>query len=146
MIQIIFRFLNFMRCLQFIIIAGFRNRSTYLYDILRPKLIHEANIDLLCELVHILKVEVLGEQSARQSEPLAGLQPTLQRILADVNERLTFRARTYIRDEVPFYLTSRCLDRFPTISLLSLSLVITSTSLIFICIYVEIVKFICCPQ
>ncbi|KAH0897791.1 hypothetical protein HID58_047359 [Brassica napus] len=73
--------------------------STYLYDILRPKLIHEANIDLLCELVHILKVEVLGEQSARQSEPLVGLRPTLQRILADVNERLTFRARTYIRDE-----------------------------------------------
>ncbi|EOA34883.1 hypothetical protein CARUB_v10022466mg [Capsella rubella] len=78
--------------------------STYLYDILRPKLIHEANIDLLCELVHILKVEVLGELSARQSEPLAGLRPTLQRILADVNERLTFRARTYIRDEIANYI------------------------------------------
>lgn len=107
-----FRFLNLMRCLQFIIIAWFLNRSTYLYDILRPKLIHEANIDLLCELVHILKVEVLGEQSARQSEPLAGLQPTLQRILADVNERLTFRARTYIRDEVPCYLTSNIFESF----------------------------------
>ncbi|KAL9311617.1 putative oligomeric Golgi complex, subunit 3 protein [Arabidopsis thaliana] len=80
--------------------------STYLYDILRPKLIHEANIDLLCELVHILKVEVLGDQSARQSEPLAGLRPTLQRILADVNERLTFRARTYIRDEIANYTPS----------------------------------------
>ncbi|XP_010500461.1 PREDICTED: conserved oligomeric Golgi complex subunit 3-like isoform X2 [Camelina sativa] len=80
--------------------------STYLYDILRPKLIHEANIDLLCELIHILKVEVLGEQSARQSEPLAGLRPTLQRILADVNERLTFRARTYIRDEIANYIPS----------------------------------------
>ncbi|CAH2067067.1 unnamed protein product [Thlaspi arvense] len=80
--------------------------STYLYDILRPKLIHEANIDLLCELVHILKVEVLGEQSARQSETLAGLRPTLQRILADVNERLTFRARTYIRDEIANYIPS----------------------------------------
>ncbi|KAJ0229257.1 Conserved oligomeric Golgi complex subunit 3 [Hirschfeldia incana] len=80
--------------------------STYLYDILRPKLIHEANIDLLCELVHILKVEVLGEQSARQSETVAGLRPTLQRILADVNERLTFRARTYIRDEIANYVPS----------------------------------------
>ncbi|XP_010461756.1 PREDICTED: conserved oligomeric Golgi complex subunit 3-like [Camelina sativa] len=80
--------------------------STYLYDILRPKLIHEANIDLLSELIHILKVEVLGEQSARQSEPLAGLRPTLQRILADVNERLTFRARTYIRDEIANYIPS----------------------------------------
>ncbi|AAG30981.1 unknown protein [Arabidopsis thaliana] len=57
-------------------------------------------------LVHILKVEVLGDQSARQSEPLAGLRPTLQRILADVNERLTFRARTYIRDEIANYTPS----------------------------------------
>jgi hypothetical protein len=81
-------------------------RSTYLYDTLRPKLIHETNIDYLCELVDILKVEVLGEQQNRRSESLAGLRPTLQRILADVHERLTFRARTHIRDEVIFILDS----------------------------------------
>ncbi|XP_068659617.1 conserved oligomeric Golgi complex subunit 3 isoform X1 [Aristolochia californica] len=74
--------------------------STYLYDTLRPKLIHEANLDFLCELVDILKVEVLGEQLNRRSQSLAGLHPTLQRILADVCERLTFRARTYVQDEI----------------------------------------------
>ncbi|KAL6222121.1 hypothetical protein ACLB2K_005513 [Fragaria x ananassa] len=78
--------------------------STYLYDTLRPKLIHETNIDSLCELVDILKVEVLGEQLSRRSESLAGLRPTLERILADVHERLTFRARTHIRDEISNYL------------------------------------------
>ncbi|KAG2699277.1 hypothetical protein I3843_07G184700 [Carya illinoinensis] len=80
--------------------------STYLYDTLRPKLIHETNINFLCELVDILKAEVLGEQLNRRSEPLAGLRPTLQRILADVHERLTFRARTHIRDEIANYLPS----------------------------------------
>ncbi|XP_050272474.1 conserved oligomeric Golgi complex subunit 3 isoform X2 [Quercus robur] len=80
--------------------------STYLYDTLRPKLIHETNIDFLCELVDILKVEVLGEQVNRRGESLAGLRPTLQRILADVHERLTFRARTHIRDEIANYLPS----------------------------------------
>lgn len=75
-------------------------RCTYLYDTLRPKLIHETHIDTLCELVDILKVEVLGEQLSRRTESLAGLRPTLDRILADVHERLTFRARTHIRDEV----------------------------------------------
>ena len=75
-----------------------------MYDTLRPKLIHETNIDFLCELVDILKVEVLGEQLNRRSESLAGLRPTLQRILADVHERLTFRARTHISDEVLFNL------------------------------------------
>lgn len=50
--------------------------------------------------MEILKVEVLGEQLSRRVESLAGLRPTLDRILADVHERLTFRARTHIRDEV----------------------------------------------
>ncbi|PPD86759.1 hypothetical protein GOBAR_DD16299 [Gossypium barbadense] len=77
--------------------------STYLYDTLRPRLIHETNVDFLCELVDILKVEVLGEQLSRRSESLAGLRPTLERILADIHERLTFRARTHIRDEIANY-------------------------------------------
>ncbi|KAA3477319.1 conserved oligomeric Golgi complex subunit 3-like [Gossypium australe] len=79
--------------------------STYLYDTLRPRLIHETNVDFLCELVDILKVEVLGEQLSRRSESLAGLRPTLERILADIHERLTFRARTHICDEVCLLLT-----------------------------------------
>ncbi|GJX30089.1 hypothetical protein Tco_0238168 [Tanacetum coccineum] len=37
-------------------------RCTFLYDILRLKLIHETNLDALCELVDILKIEVIGEQ------------------------------------------------------------------------------------
>ncbi|XP_020531892.1 conserved oligomeric Golgi complex subunit 3 isoform X1 [Amborella trichopoda] len=73
---------------------------TYLYDILRPKLIHELNLDFLCELIDILKVEVLGEQLGRRGESVAGLRPTVDRILADVHERLTFRAQTYVRDEL----------------------------------------------
>ncbi|KAL3623559.1 Golgi transport complex subunit 3 [Castilleja foliolosa] len=77
---------------------------TYLYDTLRPRLIHEANLDVLCELVDILKVEVLTEQVSRRGESLAGLRPTLERILADVHERLTFRARTHIRDEIANYI------------------------------------------
>ncbi|XP_058215756.1 conserved oligomeric Golgi complex subunit 3-like isoform X4 [Rhododendron vialii] len=76
----------------------------YLYDTLRPKLIHEANLDILCELVDILKVEVLGEKVNRRSESLAGLRPTLDRILEDVQERLTFRARSHIRDEISNYI------------------------------------------
>ena len=71
-----------------------------MYDTLRPKLMHETNLDILCELMEILNVEVLGEQVSIRGESLAGLRPTLDRILTDVHERLTFRARTHIRDEV----------------------------------------------
>ncbi|XP_058220188.1 conserved oligomeric Golgi complex subunit 3-like [Rhododendron vialii] len=78
----------------------------YLYDTLRPKLIHEVNLDILCELVNILKVEALGEKLNIRSESLAGLRPTLDRILEDVQERLTFRARNHIRDEISKYIPS----------------------------------------
>ena len=73
-----------------------------MYDTLRPRLIYEGNIDSLCELVDILKVEVLGEQLSRRGESIAGLRPILQRILADVHERLAFCSRTHIREEVSF--------------------------------------------
>uniref|UniRef100_A0A0E0ICR1 Conserved oligomeric Golgi complex subunit 3 n=1 Tax=Oryza nivara TaxID=4536 RepID=A0A0E0ICR1_ORYNI len=73
---------------------------TYLYDTLRPRLIYEGSIDSLCELVDILKVEVLGEQLSRRGESVAGLRPILQRILADIHERLAFCARTHIREEI----------------------------------------------
>lgn len=76
------------------------DRCTVLYDILRPKLIHEADLVLLCELVEILKGEVLEEELGRRGESVAGLKPTIIRILADVQERLTFRAQTHMRDEV----------------------------------------------
>lgn len=79
---------------------------TVLYDILRPKLIHEADLDLLCELVDILKGEVLEEELGRRGESVAGLKPTILRILADVQERLTFRAQTHMRDEIANYLPS----------------------------------------
>lgn len=98
---------------------GLHCRSTYLYDTLRPKLIHETNVDFLCELVDILKVEVLGEQLSRRSESLAGLRPTLERILADVHERLTFRARTHIRDEVCLLLMRACMYMFVCVHLMN---------------------------
>lgn len=50
--------------------------------------------------VDILKAEVLDEQLGRKGEAVAGLRPTVDRTLADVQERLTFRAQTYMRDEV----------------------------------------------
>ena len=84
----------------------------HLCDTLKPRLIYEGNIDSLCELVDILKVEVLGEQLSRRGESVAGLRPILQRILADVHERLAFCARTHIREEVLFQI---CLSMMVTL-------------------------------
>jgi hypothetical protein len=42
--------------------------------------------------------EVLDDQLGRVAS--AGLRPTARRVLADVRERLIFRAQSHIRDEV----------------------------------------------
>eukprot|EP00897_Mesotaenium_endlicherianum_P000101 jgi/Mesen1/10091/ME000074S09433 len=78
-------------------------RCTALYDTLRPRIIHEADLDLLCELVDILRAEVLDEQLQRRGDTCAGLRPTVMRTLADVQERLIFRGQTYMRDEITNY-------------------------------------------
>lgn len=88
---------------------------TQLYDVLRPRFIQCADLDLLCELVDILKAEVLEEQLARRGDTCAALRPTMLRTLADVQERLTFRAQTFMRDEINNYMpTSEELD-YPAI-------------------------------
>jgi hypothetical protein len=86
---------------------------TSLYDTLRARFMHEADLDLLCELVDILKGEVLDEQLGRRRESAAGLHPTIMKTLADVQGRLAFRAQTHMRDEIANYLpTAEDLD-FP---------------------------------
>ncbi len=47
-----------------------------------------------------LRAQVLEEQVARRSDAVVLLEPMLLRTLADVQERLTYRAQTFIREEI----------------------------------------------
>lgn len=73
---------------------------TLLYDAVRPALIGVQDIDALCELVDILRLEVMEEQLGRRGDAVAPLEPMLQRTLADIQERLTFRAQAFVREEI----------------------------------------------
>ncbi|KAG1657780.1 hypothetical protein FOA52_012858 [Chlamydomonas sp. UWO 241] len=77
-----------------------------LYDVLRPLVVQLADVDELCELVDILKHEVLGDQLRRRGPGADALVPTLSRTLADVQERLIFRAQAFIKEEVERYAPS----------------------------------------
>ncbi|KAG2494830.1 hypothetical protein HYH03_007071 [Edaphochlamys debaryana] len=77
--------------------------ATLLYDQLRPAVVVMQDLDELCELVDILKHEVLGEQLARRGVGGEALKPLLGRCLADVQGRLIFRVQAYIRDEISSY-------------------------------------------
>ena len=76
---------------------------TILYDVLRPLVVHLQDVDELCELVDILKHEVLGDQLNRKGPGAEALSPTLGRTLADVQSRLIYRSQAFIKDEVSSY-------------------------------------------
>ncbi|KAK9909756.1 hypothetical protein WJX75_006999 [Coccomyxa subellipsoidea] len=73
---------------------------TILYDALRPVFIQLQSLDELCGLLDILQHEVLEEQLGRRGDAVAPLRPVLLRTVADVQERLTFRAQAFIKEEV----------------------------------------------
>ncbi|GJP83624.1 hypothetical protein CLOP_g13752 [Closterium sp. NIES-67] len=84
---------------------------TVLYDALRPRFIHSADVDVLCELVDIVQADLLHHHLPRRGEWVAALRPTISRILADLRQRLIFRAHTFMRDEISNYVpTSEDLD------------------------------------
>ncbi|XRB05978.1 conserved oligomeric Golgi complex subunit 3 [Pycnococcus provasolii] len=77
-----------------------------LYDSMRPGYVATNDMDVLCELAHILKHEVLEEQLSHRVSASAGMRPLIMRVLADVQERLTFRAQAFMREEVAAFVPS----------------------------------------
>ena len=78
--------------------------SSSLYESFRPIFIRSHNIEMLCSLVYMLKTEIINEQLVTRGKSVEAFKPIVDRMLQDVQERLTFLAQTYIRDEITSYL------------------------------------------
>jgi len=74
-----------------------------LHDAVRPQYILLNDIYILAELVDVLAGEVLEEQLGRHGDAGASMRPFVETVLADVRERLIFRAQTFIKEEVDNY-------------------------------------------
>ncbi|CAJ0912409.1 687_t:CDS:10 [Entrophospora sp. SA101] len=91
----------------------------YMYDFLRPKIIHEASIDTLSELCTILLVHLNQDVEEDEGKEGQGLQFSylIRNVLQDAQQRLVFRAQTYIRtvtaEEYPKELLQRSLSAPP---------------------------------
>mmetsp|Transcript_3843 Transcript_3843/g.9758 ORF Transcript_3843/g.9758 Transcript_3843/m.9758 type:complete len:775 (+) Transcript_3843:95-2419(+) len=86
---------------------------TILYDILRPYFINVKSITSLCQIINILKVEILDEQFQDKEEALASMRPIMEQIVADVQGRLVYAMQHFIRDEVTLYIPSSPEDLLP---------------------------------
>jgi len=89
-----------------------------LYDSMRPDLVGIKDVDVLCELAYILRAEILEEtingndfgtvdegkqqqqQQRNREDAAALLDPVLRRVLGDVQEKATYRAQAFIRENV----------------------------------------------
>ncbi|KAH7624210.1 hypothetical protein Ndes2526B_g01470 [Nannochloris sp. 'desiccata'] len=91
-----------------------------LYDSMRPGLVGLKDVDVLCELAYILRAEILEEningngsdnsgsvdkeqqhqQQRNRGDAAALLDPVLRRVLGDVQEKATYRAQAFIRENV----------------------------------------------
>ena len=73
-----------------------------LYDNLRPLIIHVTHLETLAELTSILRNEVVGQHCLTHPQ-LKAFKRVVNQMLADVQERLVYRASVYIRTDILGY-------------------------------------------
>lgn len=81
--------------------------STSLYDAFRPIYIRSHNIENLCQLVYLLRTEILDEKLGQKGQSVEAFKPIVKRMLQDVQERLTYLTFLYIRDEIKTFIPSQ---------------------------------------
>ena len=95
-----------------------------LYDLLRPHIIHSNHLETLAELCFILRVEMIDEHVNNNrikltsslrfriinyllffllAEKLGSFHRTVSQLLADVQERLVYRAHIYVQNDILGY-------------------------------------------
>ena len=75
---------------------------TVLYDNLRPLIIHISHLETLAELTSILRHEVVGQHCVQHPQ-LTAYRRLSSQLLADVQERLVYRATVYTRADILGY-------------------------------------------
>nr|CAG4641520.1 EOG090X02EM [Eurycercus lamellatus] len=74
-----------------------------LYDLLRPHIIHSNHLETLAELCFILRVEMIDEHVNQNPEQLGSFHRIVAQLLADVQERLVYRAHVYVQNDILGY-------------------------------------------
>jgi len=83
-----------------LLLEGFCNT---LYESFRPLIIYMTYMETLAELCNILKVEMLEDHVSRKGDQLSAFEVVVSQLLEDVQERLVYRAQTYIRNDIENY-------------------------------------------
>ncbi|KAI8978061.1 Sec34-like family-domain-containing protein [Pilobolus umbonatus] len=76
--------------------------TSHLYNYLRPRIIHENDIDTLSELCNIFHMYVTHDRSTEESKEVK-FSDLIQHVMEDTQNRLIFRAQMFIHNDIPYY-------------------------------------------
>ncbi|CAI5737600.1 unnamed protein product [Peronospora destructor] len=85
--------------------------SGLLYNTVRPQVLIQKDLEVLCEVIQILRSEVIEAAITPRVALVGYAEPVMHRMIQDAQERLTLCMQKYIRDEIEgFVPTSADLD------------------------------------
>ncbi|KAI9918546.1 hypothetical protein PsorP6_011306 [Peronosclerospora sorghi] len=71
-----------------------------LYNSARPHVLAQKDLDVLCEVIHVLRSEVIEAAMTPRAAVVGSLEPVVHRLIQDAQERLILCMQKYIRDEI----------------------------------------------
>ena len=79
------------------------NFGSVLYDTARPVILSQHDVDLLCDLIHILKTEIIEGQLTGHRYNVHAMENITLQLLRDVQERLVYRVEKFILEEIELF-------------------------------------------
>ena len=79
------------------------NFGNVLYDSARPVILSQHDVDSLCDLIHILKTEIIEGQLEGNRYNVHAMENITLQLLQDVQERLVYRVEKFILEEIELF-------------------------------------------
>ncbi|CAK4077997.1 unnamed protein product [Aphanomyces euteiches] len=87
--------------------------SYTLYNTVRPRMLQQHTLEVLCEIVEVLRSEVIETQIHPRGHAAEALEPVIERMIADAQERLILCTQKFIQDEIQDFAPSRADLNYP---------------------------------
>ncbi|GMF26623.1 unnamed protein product [Phytophthora fragariaefolia] len=77
--------------------------SGLLYNTVRPQFLAQKDLEVLCEVIQVLRGEVIEASITPRAALVGNAEPVMHRMIQDAQERLILCMQKYIRDEIEGY-------------------------------------------
>ncbi|TMW66898.1 hypothetical protein Poli38472_012014 [Pythium oligandrum] len=74
--------------------------SGVLYSIVRPQMLVQKDLEVLCEIIQVLQSELIEFLITPRAHVVGFVEPVMHRMIQDAQERLILCVQKYIRDEI----------------------------------------------